>query len=115
MILMYTFLVESRSCSNFSLRLDNFVCLIILLTVFPFNAHNKKKQTFFFDPDFGLHSVSRCSCAGIKSTSQACVPLITCPEAAPLINALLQRSAACVEAELSEDFLGALSTAYSRY
>lgn len=49
------------------------------------------------------------------ATSQACVPLVTCPEAAPLIGALLQRSAACVRADLSEDFLRALSAAYSRY
>lgn len=49
------------------------------------------------------------------TTSQACVPLVTCPEAAPLIGALLQRSVACVGADLSEDFLRALSAAYSRY
>lgn len=48
------------------------------------------------------------------ATSQACVPLVTCPEAAPLISALLQRSVACVRADLSEDFLAALSSAYSR-
>lgn len=49
------------------------------------------------------------------TTSQACVPLVTCPEASPLIGALLQRSVACVRADLSEDFLRALSAAYSRY
>ncbi|XP_018524757.1 Fanconi anemia group C protein [Lates calcarifer] len=55
----------------------------------------------------------RCSCDNILATSEACVPLVTCPEAAPLIGALLQRPAACVRATLSEDFLDALSSAYS--
>lgn len=74
---------------------------------------NEKKN--LFESDFVFHSFSRCSCAAIKAASQACVPLVTCPEAAPLINAMLQSSAPCVEADLSEDFLQALSTAYSRY
>nr|XP_020449402.1 Fanconi anemia group C protein isoform X2 [Monopterus albus] len=54
----------------------------------------------------------RCSCESILATSEACVPLVTCPEAAPLIGALLQRPATCVRAALSEDFLDALSSAY---
>lgn len=85
-----------------------------MLHIFQFNVHNKN-LFFFFKPDFGVLSLCRCSCDAIKATSQACVPLVTCPEAAPLVNALLQRSAACVKAELSDDFLRALSTAYSRY
>ncbi|KAF0033988.1 hypothetical protein F2P81_014054 [Scophthalmus maximus] len=56
----------------------------------------------------------RCSCDSILAASEACVPLATCPEAAPLIDALLQRPATCVRAALSEDFLDALSCAYSR-
>uniref|UniRef100_UPI0037E74A3B Fanconi anemia group C protein n=1 Tax=Semicossyphus pulcher TaxID=241346 RepID=UPI0037E74A3B len=55
----------------------------------------------------------RCSCDCILATSQACVPLVTCPEAAPLISALLQQQVTCVRAQLSEDFLDALSSAYS--
>nr|XP_020502116.1 Fanconi anemia group C protein [Labrus bergylta] len=54
----------------------------------------------------------RCSCDRIQATSEACVPLITCPEAAPLIGALLLQSMTCVRATLSEDFLDALSSAY---
>ncbi|XP_068560292.1 Fanconi anemia group C protein isoform X2 [Cebidichthys violaceus] len=55
----------------------------------------------------------RCSCDNILATSEACVPLVTCPEAAPLIGALLQQPVTCVRAALSEDFLDALSSAYS--
>ncbi|XP_040012329.1 Fanconi anemia group C protein isoform X2 [Xiphias gladius] len=55
----------------------------------------------------------RCLCDNILATSEACVPLVTCPEAAPLIGTLLQRPATCVRAALSEDFLDALSSAYS--
>ncbi|XP_034451155.1 Fanconi anemia group C protein isoform X1 [Hippoglossus hippoglossus] len=55
----------------------------------------------------------RCSCDSILATSEACVPLVSCPEAAPLIGALLQRPATCVRAALSEDFLEALSSAFS--
>ncbi|KAM7017971.1 Fanconi anemia group C protein [Tautogolabrus adspersus] len=54
----------------------------------------------------------RCCCDRIQATSEACVPLATCPEAAPLIGALLQQSMTCVRATLSEDFLDALSSAY---
>ncbi|GAA6223156.1 Fanconi anemia group C protein [Lates japonicus] len=60
-----------------------------------------------------LNISQRCSCDSILATSEACVPLVTCPEAAPLIGALLQRPVACVRATLSEDFLDALSSAYS--
>ncbi|XP_024909421.1 Fanconi anemia group C protein isoform X2 [Cynoglossus semilaevis] len=56
---------------------------------------------------------SRCSCDKILATSEACVPLVTCGDAAPLIGALLQRAETCVQAVLSEDFLHALNTAYS--
>lgn len=72
-------------------------------------------NTFLMKHDLCLCYFCRCSCDSIMATSQACVPLVTCPEAAPLIGALLQRSMACVRADLSEDFLAALSSAYSRY
>ncbi|CAJ1069005.1 LOW QUALITY PROTEIN: Fanconi anemia group C protein [Xyrichtys novacula] len=55
----------------------------------------------------------RCSCKRILATSEACVPLVTSPEAAPLIGSLLQLPMTCVRAALSEDFLDALSSAYS--
>uniref|UniRef100_G3NVE5 FA complementation group C n=2 Tax=Gasterosteus aculeatus aculeatus TaxID=481459 RepID=G3NVE5_GASAC len=55
----------------------------------------------------------RCACDNILATSEACVPLVTCPEAAPLISALLQQQVTCVRAALSEDFLDAVSSAYS--
>ncbi|XP_029295217.1 Fanconi anemia group C protein isoform X2 [Cottoperca gobio] len=55
----------------------------------------------------------RCSCDNIRATSEACVPLVTCPEAALLIGALLQQPMTCVRAALSQDFLDALSSAYS--
>ncbi|XP_070821229.1 Fanconi anemia group C protein [Chaetodon trifascialis] len=55
----------------------------------------------------------RCSCDSILATSEACVPLVTCPEAAPLIAALLQQPVACVRAALSEDFLEALRSSYA--
>ncbi|KAA8593004.1 hypothetical protein FQN60_018459 [Etheostoma spectabile] len=54
-----------------------------------------------------------CPCDNILATSVACVPLVTYPEAAPLIGALLQQPVTCVRAALSEDFLDALSSAYS--
>lgn len=57
----------------------------------------------------------RCSCDRILATSEACVPLVSCPEAAPLTGALLQRSATCVRAAVSEDFLDALGSVYSRW
>ncbi|XP_047446943.1 Fanconi anemia group C protein [Mugil cephalus] len=53
----------------------------------------------------------RCACDTILATSEACVPLVTCPEASSLIDALLQRPVTCVRDGLSEDFLDALSSA----
>ncbi|KAM6965429.1 Fanconi anemia group C protein [Aplochiton taeniatus] len=55
-----------------------------------------------------------CSCDSVRAASVACVPLVTCPEAAPLIGALLQRPATCNRAALSQDFLDAVNSAYSR-
>ncbi|CAB1320053.1 unnamed protein product [Coregonus sp. 'balchen'] len=56
----------------------------------------------------------RCSCDSVLAASVACVPLVTCPETAPLIGALLQRPVTCDKAALSQDFLDAVSCAYSR-
>ncbi|KAM4579229.1 Fanconi anemia group C protein [Fundulus diaphanus] len=55
-----------------------------------------------------------CSCGRIRAASEACVPLITCPEASPLIGALLQQPVTCFRDGLSENFLDALHSAYSR-
>ncbi|CAL8344966.1 unnamed protein product [Lota lota] len=56
----------------------------------------------------------RCSCDTLLAVSETCIPLVTCPEAAPLIGAMLQRTATCVRATLSQDFLDAVSNAYLR-
>ncbi|KAM3867458.1 Fanconi anemia group C protein [Diretmus argenteus] len=55
----------------------------------------------------------RCSCDSVVAASEACIPLVMCPEAAPLIDVLLQRAVMCVRATLSQDFLDAVSSAYS--
>ncbi|XP_049572641.1 Fanconi anemia group C protein isoform X1 [Syngnathus scovelli] len=55
----------------------------------------------------------RCSCDRMVATCEACVPLVTCPEVAPLIGTLLQRSLTCAQATLPYDFLDALSSAYN--
>ncbi|XP_023199100.1 Fanconi anemia group C protein isoform X1 [Xiphophorus maculatus] len=55
-----------------------------------------------------------CSCGSIWAASEACVPLITCPEASPLIGALLQQQMTCIREGLSENFLDALHSAYLR-
>uniref|UniRef100_A0A672ZP69 FA complementation group C n=1 Tax=Sphaeramia orbicularis TaxID=375764 RepID=A0A672ZP69_9TELE len=62
--------------------------------------------------DVGLPP-AECSCDRILATSEACVPLVTCPEAASLIGALLQTPLTCTKAALSEDFLDALSSRLS--
>ncbi|XP_061623809.1 Fanconi anemia group C protein isoform X4 [Phyllopteryx taeniolatus] len=55
----------------------------------------------------------RCSCNRIVATCEACIPLVTCPEVAPLIGSLLQRPFVCPQAALGCDFLDALSSAYT--
>ncbi|XP_028270561.1 Fanconi anemia group C protein [Parambassis ranga] len=55
----------------------------------------------------------RCPCDNVLVASEVCVPLVTCPEVSPLIGALLQRPVTCVREALSEDFLDAVSSAYS--
>ncbi|XP_053725543.1 Fanconi anemia group C protein isoform X1 [Synchiropus splendidus] len=54
----------------------------------------------------------RCSCESSLAVSEACVPLVSFPETAPLIGALLKRPLTCANAGLSEDFLKAVSAAY---
>ncbi|XP_042075425.1 Fanconi anemia group C protein isoform X1 [Haplochromis burtoni] len=61
-----------------------------------------------------LFNSQRCSCDRIVDISKACIPIVTCPEASSLISLLLQRPVACVTEALSEDFLNALTSAYSR-
>ncbi|XP_077376898.1 Fanconi anemia group C protein isoform X2 [Festucalex cinctus] len=55
----------------------------------------------------------RCSCDRIVATCEACVPLITCPEVAPLIGDLLQQPLTCPQAALTNDFLDAVNSAYT--
>uniref|UniRef100_A0A8D2ZK47 FA complementation group C n=1 Tax=Scophthalmus maximus TaxID=52904 RepID=A0A8D2ZK47_SCOMX len=102
-----------------------FQCLWGLYSEHPSNAVERKanqwiRMVALLQENIGKSCSSlgninqRCSCDSILAASEACVPLATCPEAAPLIDALLQRPATCVRAALSEDFLDALSCAYSR-
>ncbi|KAL4630062.1 Fanconi anemia group C protein [Arapaima gigas] len=58
-----------------------------------------------------VHGLELCSCDRFYSISLFSIPLVTCPEAAPLISALLQCPAACARAILSKDFLEAVSEA----
>ncbi|XP_077416555.1 Fanconi anemia group C protein isoform X2 [Vanacampus margaritifer] len=55
----------------------------------------------------------RCSCDRIVATCEACVPLMTCPEVAPLIGVLLQQPLTCPQAALTNDFLDAVNSAYT--
>ncbi|KAJ8414039.1 hypothetical protein AAFF_G00066370 [Aldrovandia affinis] len=59
----------------------------------------------------GAHQPERCPCDDVRGASVTCASLVTCPEAAPLIGALLLHPTACDRAALSEDFLEALSAA----
>ncbi|CAL1615547.1 unnamed protein product [Knipowitschia caucasica] len=58
-------------------------------------------------------NAERCVCDSVLATSEACIPLVTCPEAASLIGALLQRPLTRVTTPLSEDFIHAIDSAYS--
>ncbi|KAJ8285203.1 hypothetical protein GJAV_G00023490 [Gymnothorax javanicus] len=59
----------------------------------------------------GGNTVCWCPCDDVRGASVTCTALVTCPEAAPLIGALLQHPAECDRAALSEDFLEAVNTA----
>ncbi|KAL2079538.1 hypothetical protein ACEWY4_025282 [Coilia grayii] len=54
----------------------------------------------------------RCLCDGIHSLSLTCIPLVTRPEAAPLIGALLRRPVSCDRAQLSEEFVETVFTSF---
>ncbi|XP_042344212.1 Fanconi anemia group C protein [Plectropomus leopardus] len=94
--------------------------LMNLMDVPPKEYHLKvlRKMVALLQENIGKNCSSlddihqRCSC-NILVISEACIPLVSCPEAAPLIGALLQQPVTCVRAALSEDFLEALSSAYS--
>ncbi|XP_015251318.1 PREDICTED: Fanconi anemia group C protein isoform X1 [Cyprinodon variegatus] len=56
----------------------------------------------------------KCSCGSIQAASEAFMSLITCAEASPVIGTLLQQPAPCIRGGLSENFIDALHSAYSR-
>lgn len=58
-----------------------------------------------------LSTPYRSLCDHILDTSEVFVPIVTCPEASPLVGALLQNPVSSI----SEDFFNALSSAHSRY
>ncbi|KAM9475666.1 Fanconi anemia group C protein [Clarias gariepinus] len=57
-------------------------------------------------------SLKRCRFDSIHSLSVFCVPLVTCPEVAPLIGALLKHCNLCRCFDLSEEFVEAVNTAW---
>ncbi|XP_058245339.1 Fanconi anemia group C protein isoform X1 [Hemibagrus wyckioides] len=57
-------------------------------------------------------SLERCRFDSIHSLSVACIPLVTCPEVAPLIGALLKHYNLCGCSHLSEDFIKAVTKAW---
>ncbi|XP_066499691.1 Fanconi anemia group C protein [Hoplias malabaricus] len=59
-------------------------------------------------------SSESCSCDEIRAVSIACVPLVTYPEAAPLIGALLKHPVSCACSHLSMEFIEAVSAAWLR-
>ncbi|XP_072537048.1 Fanconi anemia group C protein isoform X2 [Salminus brasiliensis] len=58
------------------------------------------------------NSSERCSCDHLYAVSVACVPLVTCPLAAPLVGALLKRPVSCGCSHLSKEFIDAVSSAW---
>uniref|UniRef100_A0A3Q2YAB0 FA complementation group C n=1 Tax=Hippocampus comes TaxID=109280 RepID=A0A3Q2YAB0_HIPCM len=81
------------------------------LDLSPTRYHNQVLRKVLLLTDYPAF-VCRCSCDRIVSTCVACVPLVTCPEVAPLLGALLQRPLTCAQATLTNDFLDAVSSAY---
>ncbi|XP_028314481.1 Fanconi anemia group C protein [Gouania willdenowi] len=57
----------------------------------------------------------RCSCDHSVAVSEACVSLVSVPEASPLFGSLLQRPGTCVKETISENFLDALSCGYTTH
>ncbi|XP_048834651.1 Fanconi anemia group C protein isoform X2 [Brienomyrus brachyistius] len=58
-----------------------------------------------------IHTQEVCPCDRIHGLSVSCILLVTCPEAAPLIGALLDCPSICPKAALSEAFLHAVNEA----
>ncbi|XP_060738149.1 Fanconi anemia group C protein [Tachysurus vachellii] len=56
--------------------------------------------------------LERCRFDSIHSLSVTCVPLVTCPEVAPLIGALLKHYSLCRCSNLSEEFIKAVNKAW---
>ncbi|KAK2841048.1 hypothetical protein Q7C36_012627 [Tachysurus vachellii] len=56
--------------------------------------------------------LERCMFDSIHSLSVTCVPLVTCPEVAPLIGALLKHYSLCRCSNLSEEFIKAVNKAW---
>ncbi|XP_030620719.1 Fanconi anemia group C protein [Chanos chanos] len=54
----------------------------------------------------------RCSCENVRHVSVASVPLVTCPQASPLIGGLLKRPVTCNRGALCEEFIEAVSIAW---
>ncbi|XP_055080317.1 Fanconi anemia group C protein [Periophthalmus magnuspinnatus] len=54
-----------------------------------------------------------CPCEIVQATAEACVPLVTCPEAASLIGALLKLAVTSVKAPLTDHCIQAISSAHS--
>lgn len=86
------------------------------------NAGNDQSRQIFrvIDESFPVTqilsvSLCRCSRESFLTISEACVPLLTFPETAPLTGALLQQPDTCVRTALSEGFLVTVSQAYYRY
>nr|XP_023658924.1 Fanconi anemia group C protein isoform X2 [Paramormyrops kingsleyae] len=61
-----------------------------------------------------IHTRGVCSCDRIHGLSVSCTLLVTCPEAAPLIGALLECPSVCPKAAPSEAFLHAVNEALLR-
>ncbi|KAI5614026.1 Fanconi anemia group C protein isoform X1 [Silurus asotus] len=57
-------------------------------------------------------SLERCTFDSIHSLSVACIPLVTCPEVAPLIGSLLNHCNSCHCSQLSAEFIKAVETAW---
>uniref|UniRef100_A0A672GD10 FA complementation group C n=1 Tax=Salarias fasciatus TaxID=181472 RepID=A0A672GD10_SALFA len=92
-------------------RGSNYQCLHTQEDEFAIQVFMKHVILFIFR----LKCISSCSCSCdvVLATSDACVPLVTYPEASPVVSALLQRPVTCVKETLSEDFLEALSSSHT--
>ncbi|KAI7797725.1 Fanconi anemia group C protein [Triplophysa rosa] len=62
--------------------------------------------------DGSPNSSARCSNGNINTMSTACIPLVTCCQAAPLIGALLKHSIICATSCVDEEFIEEVSKAW---